>query len=524
MVNFEKVSKARALFKERGAIRREYIRDEIAYSWVRSRLYSRKKVDFNEENTRVFVNEFEYSADEIVEFITKNVELDESNYSIFIVGEDGKLKNDTNINTKLGIKIPISFREEHIGTNGIGIAFSLKKSVIVYGSEHYSSEFDDFISASIIDIPFEIQKGVLGLIARKDIFDDAIIDEIKSINYSLLQKSEGEISLVEDKNDEIEVEIQEENYQEDKEISQENYGKESEIMESDNYFDIEMPYCLFGKSIEKIRFKSLVMTKATVSSLVNIRGGEGSGKEYLARYIHENSTRKNARFVRIDPRIDIDYVIDKEIEEFQSGTLYIEHMDELKKKSINKLQRIINCKLVNSEAEKASCGREVAFFISCNDNRVDKSINSILLTGLKLEIKSLISSEDDLQYLISKMIEDKLKATKGIINLEIFSPIYIHAKSKEILKEVLKASNLTHRTLDKILDDVMNITPKAIEVNQLKVEVSANRNRTDFKKLKEMELEYIREVMNYTGDNIAKASEILGIGRTTIYRKLKNDQ
>ncbi|MGB3368147.1 MAG: helix-turn-helix domain-containing protein [Acidaminobacteraceae bacterium] len=522
MMDFGKISKARTLFKESGAIRREYIRDEIVYSWVRSRLYSRKKVEFAEEKTHIFVNDIEYTADEIIEFINDKMKIDEENYSIFIVGVDGRIKNQNYKNTKFGIKTPNSYREEHIGTNGIGIAFSLKKSVIVYGSEHYSSEFDEYISASILDIPFRIEKGVLGLIAKKAEFDDKFIDEIINLDYSLLKKKTREINLISNS-------FKENGKLEKQDISKkiENIAQEKSMdlnleVDDTDYFKAEIPYCLIGRSKEKVKLKTLVMTKAVTSSLINIYGTKGIEGEYLARFIHENSTRSNHRFVRINPRIDISYVIDREIDAFQSGTLYIEYIDELNKKTMIKLQRKINCKLVYNNSESCSNEIDSAFFISNDISSESKKKNNILLTSLKLEINSIKECEDDLQYLISKLIKEKLKGAKGIKNLEIFSPIYIHAKSKEVLKEMLKTSLLSYSTVDETLDNIMTVTSKSIEVNQLKVDLIERDDQIEFKKLKEIELDYIKKVMNYTEDNIAKSSEILGIGRTTIYRKLKS--
>jgi len=522
VMDFEKISKARVLFKERGAIRREYIRDEIVYSWVRSRLYSRKKVEFEEEKTRIFVDGNEYTADEIIEFINEKIEINEENYSVIIVGEDGKLKNKNYRNTKLGIKIPSSFREEHIGTNGIGIAFSLKKSVIVYGSEHYSSEFDEYISASILDIPFKIEKGVLGLIAKKTEFENEFIDEIMNLDYSLIKKKACKVSLISNVFKETAQVKDRASTQSIKNIAREKSIDLSLEIERTDYLKVKVPYCLIGRSKEKTNLKTLVMTKAVTSSLINIYGTKGSGREYLARFIHENSTRSKHRFVRINPRIDISYVIDRDIEEFQSGTLYIEHIDELKKKTISKLQRKINCKLVYNSSDSCSYEIDSAFFISNDISTESENRNNILLTSLKLEIDSIEECEDDLQYLISKLMEEKLKAANGMKNLEIFSPIYIHTKSKEVLKEMLKSPLMSYSTIDETLNRVMRITSKSIEVKQLKVDLKEIEDRIEFKKLKEIELEYIRKVINYTGDNIAKASEILGIGRTTIYRKLKS--
>jgi len=88
---------------------------------------------------------------------------------------------------------------------------------------------------------------------------------------------------------------------------------------------------------------------------------------------------------------------------------------------------------------------------------------------------------------------------------------------------MLKDPLLTYSTVEETLNSIVNIMATSIEVNLSKVEVKGKKDRAEFKKLKDIELEYIRKVMNYTGDNIAKASEILGIGRTTIYRKLKSE-
>jgi transcriptional regulator with PAS, ATPase and Fis domain len=47
--------------------------------------------------------------------------------------------------------------------------------------------------------------------------------------------------------------------------------------------------------------------------------------------------------------------------------------------------------------------------------------------------------------------------------------------------------------------------------------VSSNKKMN----LKELEIETIKEVLELTGNSISKASEILGIDRTTLWRKMK---
>lgn len=499
-MNFQKISKARSLFKESGAIRREYIRDEIAYSWIRSRLYSKKEVEFKDEEVSIFLNKKEISPDEIIDYIYEKLEINKESYSIFIVGDDGKIKNTAYKNTILGINTPKSFREEYIGTNGISMAFSLKKSMIVYASEHYNDIFDEYISACILDLPFEINKGVLALIAKSDVFDVEIIGKIRNLDYNISPKTNVEIN-----NNSMDVKGK-------------NVKKTS----------LEIPYCLMGKSKETNDFKKLVMLKALNSSLINIYGSQGSGKEYLARFIHENSNRSSYRFIKINPRHDIEYVINRAIDDFQKGTLYIENIGELKASIRAKLQRKIDSKLVNSRARNQAYSSYVSFIVS-NENQESQELKDhVFLTSLKLEIRAINNCEEDLQYIISKLIEKKLRVSKEIRNLEIFSPIYVHEKSKEALGELLKSPLLSYRNLEKSIDDIIDVTSGSIEVKQLKgknitikSELDSQKNRK-FKTLKDLEFDYICEVLDYTGDNIAKTSEILGIGRTTIYRKLKN--
>lgn len=536
MINFENVSKARSLFKERGAIRREYIRDEIAYSWVRSRLYSKKNVVFKEEKIRIFIENHEYSPDEIISFISEKVHDFKGEYDLFIIGSDGKIKNKVNNNTNSGIKIPISFREEHIGTNGIGIAFSLKKSVIVYGSEHYNEEFDELISASILNIPFKIENGVLGLIAKKSQFDIKLIDEIIDIKYDLINKKDSESDFLrEDKVEKSDAKKLKTGIC-GNDISQEKFENISEYIDDPNNRNLKIPYCLIGKSDEKVKLRAMIQTKAINSSLINIYGKKGSGREYLARYIHESSKRYKEKFIRINPKIDIDYVMDREIDRFQNGTFYIENYNELNCKLKAKIQRKINCKLVNSSSDNACYLKSVAFIFSNDLLDCNRRENEEFLTSLKLTITDIASCEDDLQDLISKIIEERLRLEKGIENFEIFGPMYIRDRSKDVLTEVLKLQDLSYRSLDNNLNKILKITSKSIEVNQLKdaldikrssvantsINIENDKDIKLFKKLKELELDYIKEVMKYTDNNIARASEILGIGRTTIYRKLKD--
>lgn len=493
------IEKARRLFKERGAIRREYIRDEIAYSWVRSRLHTKKSTKIIDEKYGISLRNKVFSAEEFIGFIYANLPKEFENYLIMLCGYDGKVKNKTNKYTKMDINIPLSFREEAIGTNGIGTGIGLKRNFTVADKEHYDEGFDGLVSGSIFDLSIDLDNCLVGFIANYDDFKFEFVDYISSMDFSKLTNFTEKKSL---------------------EVTP-SFSNENEEYQS-------IPFCLIGNSGTKNALRNLVLNKSYSSSLINIYSKNGSGKEYLARFIHSKSSRSDLNFYKIDGNSDVDFSVDALIDEFEKGTLYVENYSGLSAKSKSKFRRKVNCKLVNSTNENDCNKKDVAFIISENIDGVSRFEELDKLTDLKLFSSGLNVFLDgvnevksDLIQVIKHEVTRRINVQKDDQALKLISPKVLDEKCKEIYDELSKIESLSYRFIDRNFDELVKFEKGNIFVNRLKDNRSEIKSSGNYMTLKEVEREYIEKVMKITDNNVQKCSEILGIGRTTIYRKLK---
>lgn len=106
-------------------------------------------------------------------------------------------------------------------------------------------------------------------------------------------------------------------------------------------------------------------------------------------------------------------------------------------------------------------------------------------------------------------------------SLKLISPKIIDEKCKEIYDQLCQIENLSYRYIDRNFDEFVKFENGEIVVNQLKDSSYDVDCSNEYKSLKEVEREYIEKIMRITNNNVQRCSEILGIGRTTIYRKLK---
>lgn len=142
------ISKARSLFLSRGILNREVLKDEIVYSWVRSKLHniSIELLDEKIETSTVDISKLDVKASKVIKQI-RNCNIDNS--LIVLCNCDGKVlfKNKTSLND---INQVNCFSENFIGTNAIGISLNTNEDISVYGFEHYNKIFTNYVSSCLI--------------------------------------------------------------------------------------------------------------------------------------------------------------------------------------------------------------------------------------------------------------------------------------------------------------------------------------------------------------------------------------
>ncbi len=281
----------------------------------------------------------------------------------------------------------------------------------------------------------------------------------------------------------------------------------------------------------------MVKRVAPTDTPVLITGETGSGKEVVARLIHNLSGRKGA-FVPVNMASIPESLLESELfgyrkgaftgadkskpgkfELAEGGTIFLDEIGEMNIDLQSKILRVLDygyidpiggVEPVKTDARVISAtNRDIEEMMKKGKFREDLFYR---LNTIRIHIPPLRERKGDIipltEYFIKK-IADKI----GIKN------IIIPDESKEKLLSynwpgnVRELKNVVERSL------ILNGGPYFIPVIDT-VAVSTNCDKT----LKEVEKEHIIRVLNFTDWNRKKAAEILGIHRNTLMLKIKEYQ
>lgn len=296
-----------------------------------------------------------------------------------------------------------------------------------------------------------------------------------------------------------------------------------------------------GTSAPIKKAKELASKIAVTDTPVLLLGETGTGKELFAQAIHYSSNRKNYPFVAINCSAFAKDLLESEMfgykagaftgaiknkkglfEEAHLGTLFLDEIGELDISLQAKLLRVL----------------ETNDFIKAGDTKTTKvDVRIIAATNRNLETEIEKGNfRSDLFYRINVMqIElPSLKERKD--DLEILTEYFVGHFSKKLKRSVNKISK---GFLERIqlydfpgnIRELRNVIERAIILSEGGV-LSENTLPKEFfheepgeestaTKLDEVEKNHILKILESVNGNKTKTAEVLGIGLTTLYRKLQ---
>ena len=290
--------------------------------------------------------------------------------------------------------------------------------------------------------------------------------------------------------------------------------------------------------------KSVDLAKkvSKTDSNVLLLGETGVGKEIFAKAIHLNSDRKNKNFVAVNCSAISKDLIESELfgykagaftgasknklglfEEADGGTLFLDEIGELDVSIQSKLLRVLE----NNSFIKAGDTKEthvnVRIISATNKNLqqsiIDGSFRADLfyrISVISITIPPLRERKEDIIPLTEYFI--KLYAAKFNKNINLVSEGFYSALTNYSFPgNVRELKNIIERTIllaDGNTIDKTNL-PEDLFVN---IASSISKNIS----LEETEKEHIAAIYLSTDKNKVKTAELLGIGLTTLYRKLQH--
>ncbi|MCI7806656.1 MAG: sigma-54 dependent transcriptional regulator [Spirochaetales bacterium] len=301
---------------------------------------------------------------------------------------------------------------------------------------------------------------------------------------------------------------------------------------------------IIGKSEKLTKMMSLIEQVAPTRASVLVTGESGVGKELVADALHRLSDRKDGPFIKVHCASLSSNLLESELfghekgaftgavsqkkgrfELADGGTIFLDEIGEIDSATQVKILRVLQ----EREFERVGGTETVKV-----DVRIVAATNRDLLEEVKkgnfredlyyrlnvvhIEVPPLRERREDIPLLMSSFLEEFNREDKRAI--EGFSPaarkaMYAYSWPGNIrqLRNTIESAVVTCR--GKVIDT--GDLPEQIVAENRAGEVSIRLGVT----LSEAERTVIMSTLDFCEGNKTKASEMLGIGRKTLHRKLE---
>jgi two-component system response regulator HydG len=325
--------------------------------------------------------------------------------------------------------------------------------------------------------------------------------------------------------------------------------KRENIQLKNSLNNLAVPHGLVGKSQAIRNLVDQINAISQVPSNVMIQGESGTGKELVARALHERSHRNKKPFVAVNCSAIPETLFESEFfghvkgaftgafenkiglfEEAHGGTLFLDEIGDLSLSVQAKLLRVLQDRKVrpvggNSLREvdvRLICAthKHLDVMVSNNEFRQDLYFR---LAVIPLEIPPLRERKEDIPLLAQHfLLKHAVLCQSPVRQLTPFSIDMLMSYSWP--GNVRELENVIERSVafcNKNVLDSTDIKMLGAQANQTAPNSSANQSRnSENLTLDHIEKSHILSVLEQTHGKKEKASQILGISRRTLYRKL----
>lgn len=301
---------------------------------------------------------------------------------------------------------------------------------------------------------------------------------------------------------------------------------------------------IVGKNSDFLNVINYAKKIADSRSNILLMGDSGTGKELFAQSIHNYSKRADEPFIALNCGAIPRNLIESELFGYEEGsftgakakgnpgkfeianggTIFLDEIGEMPLDLQTRLLRVIEEGTVSRIGSSNERVVDVRVIAATNKNLNQEVENGTFrkdlyyrLNVLPLRLPNLTERRDDIKILIEYFME---KISKKLNKKKVFI-------SEEAMRKLIEydwPGNV--RELENYVELVINTeyVPNIYDLYDkdiLKQEKNMNNTSLNLPTLKELEKEHIIKTLNSTNNNISQTAHILGIGRNTLYRKLK---
>jgi len=308
--------------------------------------------------------------------------------------------------------------------------------------------------------------------------------------------------------------------------------------------DVDEPFGIVAKSAQIRRLVDLAGRVAKVDSTVLITGESGSGKERIARLLHEESTRAAGPFIAVNCGAITETLLESELfghargaftgaaqdrpglfEAANGGTLLLDEVGEISPSMQVKLLRVLQEREVRRVGENksrridvrvlAATNRDLAHGVAGGGFRQDLYYR---LKVVELHVPPLRERRDDILPLARVLLAQAALRMKR--KIQGLTP----GAADQLLRYAWPGNV---RELENAMERAVALARGSrVELEDLPEEVREAFPRPTpvagaVQPLQAMEKDYIIAVLGMNGGNQTRTAEQLQIGSATLYRKLK---
>jgi len=295
---------------------------------------------------------------------------------------------------------------------------------------------------------------------------------------------------------------------------------------------------ILGKSRAIREAVALAQRVAGTSTTVLLLGETGTGKEVFAQSIHYESARRSKPFVAVNCSGFNPELLESELfgykagaftgalkdkkgllEEAHEGTIFLDEIGEMNLDLQAKLLRVLESHTYIKVGDTQTSKVDVRIIAATNRDLKKEADEGRFrldlfyrLSVFSIELPSLAHRREDI-LLIAKhyLAEFTSKVNRSALKMdEDFERLLVSHNWKGNIREL---KNIMERAV--ILTDSDTITSTL-----LPAEFHDETRNADPLNMQDMERQHIIKVLRYTKGNKTEAARLLGIGLTTLYRKI----
>jgi Nif-specific regulatory protein len=306
---------------------------------------------------------------------------------------------------------------------------------------------------------------------------------------------------------------------------------------------------IVGQSAALQKIEGQIARVAETKATVLIRGESGSGKELVARAIHQNSPRKDAAFICLNCAALTETLLESELfghekgaftgatermagkfEAADNGTIFLDEIGEMALSTQAKFLRVLeghpfervggNVAIKTDVRVVAATNRPLEEAVRAGTFRRDLFYR---LQVVQLDVPPLRERLDDVPLLADHFLKRFVRETGR--KIKGFTPAALEKlqayrwpgnvrELRNVVERAVALANGAHL-------DVPDIWLSDLEVGAPVVGGSGTHAVYRPMSLEEMERQHILSTLKFTDWNKSRAAEILGIERSTLDRKIK---